>query len=332
MELEKAIEKNFQSVRTSNVRPEWLSQRIHDNTVPPVEVHLKDISDVLSRITGTAYVNAFAVQVQKSKRPGGHQTIAGLAKIRDGNRCLPYYYAEDDRTKVVVTELAASYFMSIEWGIEQYCKKFGLSKDQWGSPYDFLLELGVLERYHPQGVSGTSFRVTLAGLLLFGKQAALRELFPCCESLVITPESDHRSLSNVVEIYRDLCAPRSGRLFELCRTVPPRMIKELVVNALIHRSYRVSAPMTITLSRSDLQIESPGELPGELTPDTLIHCMPIYRNFLLAEGARFLGICDKIGRGIDRVYEDVLSSGFGFPAFESSNGRFLGRRHPARRQ
>src|SRR5262249_17074363 len=261
-----------------NVHREWLTQRIHDNTVPPVDVHVQDISNVLSRITGVSNVNAFAVRIEKSKRPGGHQTVSGLAKIRDGNRCLPFYFAEDDRTKACVPGAAASdlALTSIEWGIEQYRRKFKLPSDAWGSPYDFLFEVGLIEKFHPlDDPSATSCRVSLAGLLLFGKQAAIKQYSPSSETLVITPHKDYRYSSNLVETYKELCGTRNGLLFSLCPNIPTQIIKELATNAFIHRSYREAAPIKISVSESQLRIESPGELPGQLSPDMLIHCTPV---------------------------------------------------------
>jgi predicted HTH transcriptional regulator len=46
---------------------------------------------------------------------------------------------------------------------------------------------------------------------------------------------------------------------------------------------------------------------------------------LLAEGARFIGLCDKIGNGIDIIFESVLGGGFDFPVFESDDNRFCAR-------
>lgn len=37
---------------------------------------------------------------------------------------------------------------------------------------------------------------------------------------------------------------------------------------------------------------------------------------------RFAGLSDKIGQGIDLVFKTVLSGGFDFPVFDSSNGTF----------
>lgn len=122
-----------------------------------------------------------------------------------------------------------------------------------------------------------------------------------------------------------MCASRGSVLPSLCPAVPIQTIRELLVNAFIHRSYRDYGPIVIRVADSRLEIESPGSLPAGLSVDSLIHCTPIYRNFLLAEGARYLGMCDKIGRGIDAIYEQILSSGFGFPTFENRENCFIAR-------
>lgn len=323
--IKEGLKDRFSPCPHCNVRCDWLLQRIHDNTVPPVDVQVEDVSAILRGLSGQLEVNALAVRVRKSRRVGGHQTTAGLAKIREGNRCKPYYLSEDDRTKAAVPAAAASDLSldSIDWGIRQHAKKFKVSGGQWSSPYDFLSEIGLLESHLTPGDQSPSFRVTLAGLLLFGKQAALKEYCPSLETLLITPHADRRYQQNIVETYRELCGQKVGSLYSLCPSIPTDIIRELVVNAFIHRDYRVSAPVTIRVSDDRLGIESPGELVGQLTPDSLIHCTPVYRNFLLAEGSRYLGICDKIGQGIDRVYESVLSNGFGFPSFDSAHNRFV---------
>jgi len=83
--------------------------------------------------------------------------------------------------------------------------------------------------------------------------------------------------------------------------------------------------VTIRLDEFSLEIQSPGELLAGLTVSNLIHGVPVYRNLLLADGARFIGLCDKIGQGIDLVYRGVLSDGFAFPEFESGNNAFAAR-------
>jgi predicted HTH transcriptional regulator len=74
-----------------------------------------------------------------------------------------------------------------------------------------------------------------------------------------------------------------------------------------------------------LEIKSPGELLGSVSVTNLINCVPAYRNFLLAEGSRLSALSDKIGNGIDLVYEGVLHQGLDFPQFESAHGQFIAR-------
>jgi ATP-dependent DNA helicase RecG len=88
---------------------------------------------------------------------------------------------------------------------------------------------------------------------------------------------------------------------------------------------RTPSPIVITISDGNLEIRSPGELLTGLSVCNLIHGVPVYRNLTFADGARFVGLCDKIGQGIDLVFHGVLSGGLGFPEFESGSNLFTAR-------
>ena len=307
---------------------EWLIQRIHDLTMPPVENSVNDISNVVQDITGIQRANAFLVTVPKSSRLSGHVTIKGIAKIRSGKECRPNYsISEDDRSKVPVQALALSDLSSdsIKWAIERHSTKFGTPQSQWEGQGAFLAHLGLIERFSPSNTDDIGYRVLLAALLLFGKQATLSRYANMFETVIITEKGTTRLRRNIVESYRELCLTKNSVLPSLCPRIPLDTIQELLVNAYIHRSYRLNGPVTVKVSESGIEVQSPGELPVGIHADNLIHCVPIYRNFLLAEGARYLGLCDRVGRGIDLIYESVLSSGFGFPSFESLDNRFTAR-------
>lgn len=310
-----------------NVRTDWITRRIHDLTYPPVEITVHDISKLAQEISGKPSAIVYAISAPRTNRIGGHQITGGLSKIRSGKECRPYYSAEDDRTKACISGAVASDLSrgSIEWAMEQHHKKFNVQTSRWESPHDFLVHIGVLERFLPDEAPQPSFRITLAALLLFGKESALAKYFPTLETVVVTDAGQNRLRKNLVETYRDLCVGRSSALAELCPAIPLNIIKELISNAFVHRSYREHAPVLIRVSAGHLNIESPGSFPVGITPDNLIYCTPIYRNFLLSEGARYVGICDKIGQGIDFIYEGVLSQGLGFPWFENLSDRVVAR-------
>lgn len=97
------------------------------------------------------------------------------------------------------------------------------------------------------------------------------------------------------------------------------------MNSFVHRDYRNYSPVIIRVNEQSIECESPGSLCTGLSVESLLYCIPVYRNFLVAEGSRYLGLCDKVGRGIKVVYESVLQKGLGFPIFESGDNYFTTR-------
>lgn len=143
--------------------------------------------------------------------------------------------------------------------------------------------------------------------------------------MIITPVETKRLRTNIVDTYRYLCGSNSSLLPSLYPSIPIQCIRELVVNAFVHRSYRLNSQVLISAKVEGFEIETPGSLSGELTTESLLYCTPVYRNFLLAESARYLGICDKVGKGIDTVYQGILEQGLGFPIFENGEDHFIVR-------
>jgi ATP-dependent DNA helicase RecG len=307
--------------------PEWVAQRIQDGTVPPVEVRVVDACSLLQETTGHLNAHCFAVFVTKTRRAGGHQTTSGLSRIRSGKNCRPYYLAEDDRTKAQVesANLADLSLSSITWGIQQHKRKFDLHGETWESPGDFLSHIGLIESSASRAAIATPSRISLAAMLLFGTESAIRRICPGLETIVISRLGENRIRTNIVDSYRFLLGPRTGLLNSLCPQIPERCIKEVLMNSYVHRDYRINSPVIIRATDDAIAFESPGGLCTGLSSESLLHCTPVYRNFLLAEGSRYLGLCDKVGRGIDTVYQSVLEQGLGFPVFEDGDNHFMTR-------
>lgn len=80
---------------------------------------------------------------------------------------------------------------------------------------------------------------------------------------------------------------------------PPRALRELLVNAVIHRSYESSAtPIQIDHFEDRLEILNPGGLHPDLSRELFPHGTA-YRNPILAEAAKVLGFANRFGRGIE---------------------------------
>ena len=92
---------------------------------------------------------------------------------------------------------------------------------------------------------------------------------------------------------------------------PVEAVRELVVNALIHRDYgQRGRPVQIFMFFDRWEITSPGRLPGALLPDA-VQQRPerLTRNSRIAESMRVLGHVEGIGLGLAEVRDQLETAG-----------------------
>jgi ATP-dependent DNA helicase RecG len=308
----------------SDVNPEWLQNRIWDLTMPPVNCTVSDFSELIpgSAPSGS---NVFAVRLPKTAIMSGHLTAKGVSKTRIGKECRTQYAAEDDRTNVIVpgaTRLSLS-SVTLQWAESKHSKKFRdgcFDGDYWE-----LLRQGRLLADTTLSCEPQNEQITLAALLLFGTKKALNQHVPFFETMIISKAGTTTLRENIIDSIRVLCLGHNAILPGLVPKIDIKILMELVANCYVHRCYRSPGPVIIRLDEHGLEIENPGELPAGLSVDSLIHCVPVYRNLLLAEASRFFALCDKVGQGIDIVFRGILEHGLPFPEFESEHGKFCAR-------
>lgn len=91
---------------------------------------------------------------------------------------------------------------------------------------------------------------------------------------------------------------------------PLEALEQLVRNALLHRMYDMSTmPVKVYWYSDRIEIMSPGGLYGEVTPDTIWHNVTAYRNPLLAEGMKTLGLVERFGYGLIRAVQALKNNG-----------------------
>jgi predicted HTH transcriptional regulator len=212
---------------------------------------------------------------------------------------------------------------SIQWAVGRHQKKFGASRGE-EDPFEFLARMGLVERQHCGTRDAGQYRVTLAALILFGKEAALSRVLSNCETVVSSEGGHVRIRRNVVESIRELVYSEKSPIRQRCQQVSQEMLLELLMNAYIHRCWRTPGPIMIRVDQF-LEIQNPGDLMPGLHVANLLHCVPSYRNFLLAESSRYAGLCDKLGKGIGMVFDSALKGGLDIPIFESENNSFTAR-------
>lgn len=95
------------------------------------------------------------------------------------------------------------------------------------------------------------------------------------------------------------------------RSVPAydeAVVRELLVNALVHRPYTQRGDIFLNLYPERLELVNPGRLPLGVTPRNLLHASR-RRNEGLARVFHDLGLMEREGSGFDLIYDRLLSQG-----------------------
>ena len=107
---------------------------------------------------------------------------------------------------------------------------------------------------------------------------------------------------------------------------PLKAIREIVLNALIHRDYSrhtESSPIRILFFTDRLEIENPGGLYGRATIDTLGKSGVDTRNPAIAAALETLIDTENRFSGIPTIRYEMDAAGLPAPKFDSSRGVFL---------
>lgn len=91
-----------------------------------------------------------------------------------------------------------------------------------------------------------------------------------------------------------------------------RVVRELLVNALVHRPYTQRGDIFLNLHPDRLEVVNPGRLPFGVTPRNILH-QSQRRNDALARIFHDLVLMEREGSGFDLIYELLLSSGRAAP-------------------
>lgn len=101
---------------------------------------------------------------------------------------------------------------------------------------------------------------------------------------------------------------------------PIEVVREIVVNALVHRTYTTRGDIFINIFPDRLEIHSPGRLPYGVTPKNILS-QSIRRNEHLSKVFYDLGLMEKEGSGYDMVYAILLGTGKPLPIVKETDER-----------
>ena len=95
---------------------------------------------------------------------------------------------------------------------------------------------------------------------------------------------------------------------EMIHDYPRIALRELLLNAVMHRNYQSTAPIRFYCFPEHIMIDNPGGLYGEATAESFPRTVG-YRNPIIAEAARVLGFTNRFGQGIARTMKALELNG-----------------------
>lgn len=175
---------------------------------------------------------------------------------------------------------------------------------------------------------------TVAGLLLIGRESAIRAHLPTHEVAFQVLEGEAVRVNDfyrlpLVRLFERLEEQFSARVLErevqagMFRVPVPnvdrRAFREAVVNALTHRDYTRLGAVHVRWQPEMLTIGNPGGFVEGVSLDNLLVVDPLPRNPRLADAFKRIGLAERTGRGVDLIFQGMLRYGRPAPNYGRSN-------------
>lgn len=177
---------------------------------------------------------------------------------------------------------------------------------------------------------------TITGMLLIGKEDRIAELIPtaraCFQVLEGTAirinEDSTKCLLELFETYETYIKawnPERETEYGLFRIPIPEFdwaaFREGLVNAFCHRDYTMLGAVRVLIDDEGMTISNPGGFIDGVNLKNLLTVEPHGRNPALADAMKRIGLAEKTGRGIDRIFEGSIVYGRPWPDYSESTSR-----------
>ncbi|MEW5807412.1 MAG: ATP-binding protein [Acidobacteriota bacterium] len=301
-----------------------LRRAVYDGTEPHILVEIEELVEP----EGTLLL----VHVPKGMPP--HTTSDGVAKIRIGKECKPLtgrtfaqLLAAGGQRDPTAEIIERSTDKDLDPSEIQNLRRIILHEAQ-------NQELARLEDRALMEAMGliTKEGVTIAGLLLVGKKESINHHIPQHEIIFLRYKSPTRydqrkdmrkallsvlaEMEQLVSVNNRVKTIQEEGFGQLeFPDLSWEVAREAVLNAITHRDYFLRQGIQISLYRDRLEVISPGGFIGGITPENVLRHPPVHRNELLARTFQTIGLVNRIGLGVDRIYEGLLRLGKDIPRY-----------------
>lgn len=174
---------------------------------------------------------------------------------------------------------------------------------------------------------------TVTGILLAGRAETIARTIPTAAATfqvlsgteVRVNQDFDQPLLYTIEKMREMLDPwNPEREFEdglFRQSVPEfdrRAFREALVNAFGHRDYAALGRVRVLIDDEGLTIANPGGFIEGVTIENLLTVEPHGRNECLMNALKRIGLAEKTGRGVDRIFEGSLYYGRPLPDYTGS--------------
>jgi len=304
-----------------------IKTRIYEATDPKILVNVEEL-----------YINELDKTLLLVHIPSGiglHTTTDGKAKIRIGKDCKPLTgsmrqqrmieIGMTDISSQIIKRLSYNAFDKIEIERLRRILETQSPKSQYLilGEKEFLEQIGITKGYSP----------TFAGLLLVGKREVLGEVLPSHEVIYLRLKSDIdydlrkdfkegilfvlEEIEKNIEVFNRVTTLEIGLFNIEIKDFPRDTYREAILNAILHRDYTKTEPVFIKHYSDRMEISNPGGFISGITPENILRQDSKPRNKYLADILRKIGLIEKAGMGVKRIFYTQLVSGKDIPVYQS---------------
>jgi ATP-dependent DNA helicase RecG len=172
----------------------------------------------------------------------------------------------------------------------------------------------------------------VAGVLLFFKEhtkvisesnVTVTQYAGIDNTNIIKRESFSNGLIQQFEASFEYIKEITGRNYKLIHQVmaptayeyPLNAIREILINAIVHRAYDYETPIRISLFSNRIEVLNPGFFYAPIDENTLMEGLSRYRNPMIASAFRKVGYMEKQGIGIRKIISECEKAGLRQPIF-----------------
>ncbi|MFN3690515.1 MAG: RNA-binding domain-containing protein, partial [Fimbriimonadales bacterium] len=305
-----------------------LRARVYDLTDPHILVEVEEllIDDLGARL----------LIVHIPQGVGVHTTTDGVAKMRVGTECKPMTgtlrqqrLVEAGLIDITDAHLPCTATEAFDALEIMRLKRFLEAR----TPHSPLLRLSDEQLLEHIGATQDG-QPTVAGVLLIGKETTLQRYLPqhTVEYLRMRSETEYerreiyacgllRALEEIernIELYNRITIVKAGLFHYEIKDFPEESYREALLNAMQHRDYSSPAAVFVKHYHDRLEISNPGGFLAGISPENIFRQDSFPRNRRLTEMLRRVGLVERSGVGVKRMFCVQLSSGKPPPSYWSS--------------